>query len=181
MSQFKSNELFARVDNFETRYCILLNNSSRRVFIRLFFHGISRLGDGVFWYSLIAFLVYLNGREGITQAVQLVLTGLTGVLIYKFLKEKLVRERPFIQCDSIQQAAPALDRYSFPSGHTIHAFSFSILFSYYLPEVAALVWGFTVLIGMSRLILGLHYPSDVLAGALLGSVLGCSSLSLFAV
>ena len=51
----------------------------------------------------------------------------------------------------------------------MHAFSFAILFSYYLPELTSVVWGFAGLVAISRVILGLHYPTDVAAGALLGS------------
>ena len=180
MSQYKAHPLFERVDNLETRYCILLNSSSRRVFIRLFFRSVSRLGDGVFWYMLAALLPYVHGTAGAFHALHVLLTGLLGVGIYKFLKERLVRERPFINSEHVQQAAPALDRYSFPSGHTMHAFSFSIMFSYYLPEIATLVWGFTALVALSRVVLGLHYPTDVLAGATLGSLLAILSLVLFA-
>lgn len=181
MSQYKAHGLFERVDNLEMRYCIWLNGSSRRVFIRLFFRTISRLGDGIFWYILAAFLPYLHGAAGTVQALHVLLTGLVGVAIYKVLKQRLVRERPYINIAHVQQGAPALDRYSFPSGHTMHAFSFSILLSYYLPDIASLVWGFTALVALSRVVLGLHYPSDVFVGALLGSLLALSSLVLFAV
>ncbi|MFK7795123.1 MAG: phosphatase PAP2 family protein [Gammaproteobacteria bacterium] len=95
---------------------------------------------------------------------------------YKFLKTQLIRERPFISFENIQQAAPALDQYSFPSGQTMHAFSFAILFSYYLPELTSALWGFASLVAISRVILGLHYPSDVIAGALLGWCMAVVSL-----
>ena len=99
--------------------------------------------------------------------------------MYKYLKKTLVRERPYISFDNIQQAAPALDRYSFPSGHTMHALSFAVMFSYYLPQATALVWGFAGLVAISRVILGLHYPTDVAAGALLGCSIGLFSLVTF--
>ena len=77
------------------------------------------------------------------------LTGIFAALFYKFLKLCLMRQRPIIKSQLIQQAAPALDNYSFPSGHTMHAVSFSILFSHNSPAVTPLVWGFTALVALS--------------------------------
>ncbi|HNW79764.1 MAG TPA: phosphatase PAP2 family protein, partial [Candidatus Competibacteraceae bacterium] len=71
-----------------------------------------------------------------------------------------------------------LDEYSFPSGHTLHAVSFSIIAVYYYPVLAWLVLPFTVLVALSRLVLGLHYPSDVLAGILLGAALASLTLQI---
>ncbi len=133
MSELRTSSVFDRIDQIEMRLCMLLNNSSERTFIRLFFRVISRLGDGVFWYSLLAFLPYFNGKIGYYQATHILVTALSVLVVYKYLKKTLVRERPYISFDNIQQAAPALDRYSFPSGHTMHALSFAIMFSYYLP------------------------------------------------
>ena len=71
-----------------------------------------------------------------------------------------------------------LDRYSFPSGHPLHAVSFSILLVSYYPGLAWLVIPFVVLVALSRLVLGLHYISDVLAGGLIGALLATASLHL---
>jgi len=174
-------ELFERVDHFESQFCIIINRSSRRAYIRYFFKAVSRLGDGVFWYALALCLPYLNGNIGWLQALHVLATGVVGLSVYKFLKSRLVRERPFISCEVIHQAAPALDRYSFPSGHTLHAVLFSILFSAYLPGVTTLVWCFTSLVALSRIVLGLHYPSDVFVGALLGLAIATISINLVAI
>jgi undecaprenyl-diphosphatase len=71
---------------------------------------------------------------------------------------------------------PPLDEFSFPSGHTLQAVSFTIVALAWYPHLAPLLLGFTTLIGASRVILGLHYPSDVLAAILIGSGLGATSL-----
>ena len=74
---------------------------------------------------------------------------------------------------------PPLDKYSFPSGHTLHAVAFSTLLIASLPQLAGLLVAFTLLVALSRMILGLHYPSDVVIGALLGWLLAKLSLAIY--
>lgn len=77
----------------------------------------------------------------------------------------------------IVASGKALDRFSFPSGHTLHAVAFSCVALAYYPALAPLLLPFTGLVAMSRPVLGLHYPSDVLAGALIGLLIAGASLS----
>ncbi|WP_156498162.1 phosphatase PAP2 family protein, partial [Oleiphilus sp. HI0043] len=72
--------------------------------------------------------------------------------------------------DVYKGCAP-LDQYSFPSGHTMHAACFSTVVLWHLPEFAVLLVPFSILIALSRMVLGLHYPTDVLCGAGLGILL----------
>jgi undecaprenyl-diphosphatase len=72
-----------------------------------------------------------------------------------------------------------LDEYSFPSGHTLHAVAFTLIAVYYYPALAALLLPFTLLVAASRVVLGLHYPSDVLASIVIGSAIASLSLVLW--
>jgi undecaprenyl-diphosphatase len=95
-------------------------------------------------------------------------------------RHDLVRERPYISLAGVVPGTKALDRYSFPSGHTLHAASFTILAVSSFPQLAWLLVPFAALIAASRVVLGLHYPSDVAAGALIGAGLALLSLVLAA-
>src|SRR6187455_1718558 len=167
---------FERFDRAELRFCRVLNRSSGTPTPRAFFQAISRLGDGWIWYALI--LSQLLLPDGTFPAVHLALTGGAGLLAYKFIKRHAVRERPFITHPAISCAAAPLDRYSFPSGHTLHAVSFTIMFVHYVPEWTGPLAALAFAIALSRVILGLHYPTDVAAGAALGGTLGTASVLL---
>ncbi len=159
----------ARMQRVEQDVCVRLNGWSRHAPVRAFFGAVSRLGDGVVWYSLMALMALTQGEYGLRAAAVMAVTGLTGVTIYKLLKYRLNRERPFISLpETISMSAPPLDRYSFPSGHTLHAILFTIIGVAWFPALAAVLVPLTLLIGLSRVILGLHYPTDVLVGALIG-------------
>lgn len=173
----RATEVLRRFDAAELSLCVQLNRACTQPQVREFFRAISRLGDGVFWYALMLALPLLYGAAGRQAALQMVVTGVIGVALYKGLKRTLVRERPFLSDDRIELGTAPLDRYSFPSGHTLHAVSFTILAGAYFPELTLLLAPFAVLVAASRVILGLHYPTDVLAGALLGTLL--STLSLY--
>ena len=172
--------VLARMDVLELACCRFANRSSDSRIVRGFFRVVSRLGDGVFWYALMAALPLAHGQAGARVALQMALTALAGLALYRYLKLRLVRERPHVFHADIRAAAPALDRYSFPSGHTLHAVAFTLIAMKHFPELGWVLVPFAVLIALSRVVLGLHYPSDVLAGAAIGCALAKAGNALIA-
>ncbi len=166
-----SNGFMARIDAAEYGLCCRLNRGAHRRAPRRLFQVASRLGDGVVWYVLILALPLLYGAPAVRPAIAMALTGALGVVIYTLLKRVFVRERPYITHETISQAAAPLDRYSFPSGHTLHAVSFTWQACAHFPELGWVLLPLTALIAASRVVLGLHYPTDVLAGATIGAAL----------
>jgi len=171
-----SNSLraFQWMDQHELRFCLALNKYSSNEVIKIFFTIISRLGNGIFWYALILMLPVIYGQEAVETSIIMAITGIIGVAIYKLLKNNLVRQRPCISHPCINQGTAMLDLYSFPSGHTLHAFSFSIVAINSFPELGIILIPFTLLVAASRVVLGLHYPTDVAVGALIGTLLAAT-------
>jgi undecaprenyl-diphosphatase len=164
--------LLARFDLAEYRLCRRLNRGVEHTFIRVFFMAASRAGDGVIWYALMLALPFVYGARGLQVALLMLATCAVGLAAYKFLKRTFVRERPFIRHAGISLAGAPLDRYSFPSGHTLHAVAFSWQACAAFPELGFALVPLALAIAASRVVLGLHYPTDVLVGALLGAMLG---------
>jgi undecaprenyl-diphosphatase len=166
------------MDRAEQALCLRINSASRRPIVRAAFATVSRLGDGVLWYALIAAVAF-DAPAGPRIALQMTITGALGALLYKFLKTRLLRERPFISYATILCGTVPLDRYSFPSGHTLHAVSFTILAGANYPWLLVALLPVAIGMAASRVVLGLHYPSDVIAGAAIGAVLAATSLALW--
>ncbi|HET8800630.1 MAG TPA: phosphatase PAP2 family protein [Marinobacter sp.] len=178
-SPSKASRFFELADQREFAFCQSINRSVRFRPVLDYFRVVSRLGDGWLWYALILSLPLLSPDQGPGLALLMAITGLTCTLSYKLLKKHLIRERPFISFPSINCATPPLDRYSFPSGHTLHAMCFQIMLAMTEPTLALVILPFTLSVAASRVVLGLHYPSDVAAGAVIGGLIGGLSVTLF--
>ncbi|MGE6333812.1 phosphatase PAP2 family protein [Stenotrophomonas sp. NPDC077659] len=161
----------------EARLCRRANHYCRRRRVRGLFAVISRLGDGVFWYVLMGALVVMDGFDGLRASVHMAATGLAALLLYKGLKRWTRRPRPYAADLRIRAWVAPLDEFSFPSGHTLHAVSFTIVALAYYPWLAPLLVPFTFGVGLSRVVLGLHYPSDVLAATGIAALLASASLA----
>ncbi len=157
-----------RMHALDSALCVTVSHSNQYRLIRDWFRLISRLGDGVFWYGLMLAILATQQADGIKPVLHMLAAGLTGTLIYKWLKQKTHRPRPSQVRQDVWVVGTPLDRFSFPSGHTLHAVAFSVVAMQYYADLALLLLPFTLMVAMSRVILGLHYPSDVLAGASIG-------------
>jgi len=160
----------------ESVWCLRANGLCARGGTRVFFAAVSRLGDGPFWYALMALLVAFDGLEGLAASLHLAATGAIALLVYKLLKRWTRRPRPFASDARIRAWVAPLDEFSFPSGHTLHAVAFTLVALAHYPALAWVLVPFTASVAASRVVLGLHYPSDVIAATGIGSLLAAASL-----
>lgn len=163
----------------DSGWCLRANRWGERGRSRSYFAAVSRLGDGVFWYTLMGVLIVVDGLDGLAASAHLAATGVIALTLYKLLKRWTRRPRPFASDRRIHAWVAPLDEFSFPSGHTLHAVAFSIVGMAHYPMLAWVLVPFTASVAASRVVLGLHYPSDVLAATVIGS--GLAGVSLWVV
>lgn len=134
--------------------------------------AITQFGNGI-TPVIIAFALYQSGDQRL--AYILLLGTLTLWLFVELVKAVIRRTRPFMRLAQTRIVGWRAVGRSFPSGHTSQSFFLASLMvqHFHLPFWLALpMYGIAMLVGMTRMYVGAHYPRDVLAGAILGSVWG---------
>jgi undecaprenyl-diphosphatase len=170
-------ETWARIHLLEVGLCRrAVRAQARRGWLRLF-RAVSWLGDGPLWYALAFALPLALGSAALPTVARLAAVGVAAAVVAKGLKVATGRPRPYLAHPGIVAGSAPLDRWSFPSGHTLHAVAFTVVIVVDLPAMAALLVPFSLAVAASRVVLGLHYPTDVVAGGLAGAALAAAALS----
>ena len=147
------------------RFIRLQQSSSLTQSARLVSHS----GDG-YLYGLFGVIMLLVADS---DSLMFIKAGVVAFLIelpcFMILKAKIKRDRPFIRVSNSSSVITPADKFSMPSGHTTAAFLMASLIGYVFPVFLIAVYCWAALIGISRIVLGVHYPSDILAGAALGT------------
>jgi undecaprenyl-diphosphatase len=162
----------------EHGWCLAANRWGTMQFVRGYFRAVSRLGDGAFWYALMLLVAWFDRVRGLDAAAHMAIAGGVAALVYRRLKRWTQRPRPFMADGRIRAWIAPLDEFSFPSGHTLHAVAFTLVALAYYPALAWLLVPFTASVALSRVVLGMHYPSDVLAASAIGGGLAAAVLQL---
>jgi undecaprenyl-diphosphatase len=145
--------------------------------VRLWMICSTRLGDGWLWYSLAFVLFTFGGDKGHRALCSAAVAVSTGISVFLIAKRLSGRKRPCALEKHCWAAVLPPDQFSFPSGHSITAFAITVSVGMYYPNLMGFLLFCGLSIAASRIILGMHFFSDVLAGSLIGAVLGyCSFL-----
>ena len=128
---------------------------------------LSKTGDGQLYLLVIGILYWHKGIENLfLQAV--LLAFLIERPVYFVLKNGLKRNRPVAALINFRSIIIPSDQFSFPSGHTSAAFMMATLLGYYFPPLIMPLYCWATGVGCSRVVLGVHFPTDILVGVILG-------------
>jgi undecaprenyl-diphosphatase len=146
--------------------------------VRLWTICATRGGDGWLWYVLGALLLLFGGPVRFEAVGAGALASALGIVAFLNLKRLTGRKRPCAIEPHCWATLLPPDQFSFPSGHTITAFAVMVPVSLFYPALLAGLLFCAASIAISRVLLGMHFLSDVLAGAVLGTLLGWSAFLL---
>src|SRR5271155_3632960 len=140
----------------------------------------TRGGDGWLWYALGLTLVLYGGEQRFAAIGAGGSSAAAGGFLFRALKRTSRRKRP---CEIEPHCWASIlppDKYSFPSGHSITSFAVALSIGLFYPDLTAYLLTVAFLIASSRIILGMHFLSDVLAGSAIGVALGITAFHIFA-
>lgn len=161
-------EILVRLQKYEMHLLARVFRQTEKRMVIPLARAISRSGDG-YLHALVPLLLWYLGSPGIETLLPLLaLSLLVERTLYWLVKNSLRRPRPQEAVPGFRSLITASDQFSFPSGHSSGAFLLaSSLLLVYGPTAAPMfLWAFSV--ALSRILLGVHFPGDTLAGALLG-------------
>lgn len=162
---------FERLDARELEFVRRYVAHTQRRPVRFLAIWVNRLSNGPLYPLVAVGVLYLYGQAMVMAVVVATVSAAAAHLIYPFLKTRCARRRPF-ECDStILSLLQPLDRHSFPSGHTMTATVAFLPLSYVTYQLVPFAFAGIAMIGWARMAAGHHFPSDVLAGAALGTVI----------
>lgn len=148
------------------------NNWAAPRWVRLYVIGATRGGDGWLWYAMGLVILLFGGEERFAALGAAGVASVLSILLFLRLKRLTGRKRPcHIEPHCWAKLLPP-DQFSFPSGHTMTAFAVAVPLSLFYPGLMIGLMFCALSIAISRILLGMHFLSDVIAGGLIGAGIG---------
>ncbi len=155
-------------NNLDRKILFWFNDTLKNKFLDKFMYIFTYMGGWVITTSFLGGLFILGkGKARLIGGEGLIALSISQTIV-SIIKKVLERERPYKILESINTFGIELKDYSFPSGHTTAGFTIATVLSFNIPSLSILFYLIALTIGISRMYLGVHYPTDVVAGMILG-------------
>jgi undecaprenyl-diphosphatase len=172
----RSKHMLGYINRRDHRLMRRVNRWQPPRWVRIWMLCASRAGDGWLWWGLGAIILMAGGERRFMAAGAAALAAGIGVTTFLQLKKFFNRQRPCATEPHCWATLLPPDQFSFPSGHTISAFAVSVPLSYFYPDLTAGLLFCALSIAASRVMLGMHFLSDVLAGIAIGTAMAMASV-----
>jgi undecaprenyl-diphosphatase len=147
--------------------------------IRIFMLMMSRLGNGWLWYSLGILVLICGGHDRYRAFFAGMLSALVAILIFQRVKPLSRRRRPCEIEPHCWAVISPPDRFSFPSGHAMTSFAIAVAVGSFYPQYQPCLLAVAASIALSRIIVGMHFLTDVVVGGMMGALIGYLAFWLF--
>lgn len=164
------NRIVTWITTSDTHVFHYVNQQLRCKLFDFLLPRMTHMGGATFTISSLLLVMIIANPIGRSWATQALLSLVLSHIVVHFIKKAYCRQRPYTKLANVNLSSNPLKDYSFPSGHTTAAFAIAVAFSLHSLLLAMFLLPVAILIGISRMYLGLHYPTDCLIGALLGTI-----------
>lgn len=164
------HSFLARIQRKDAAILMIFNSSIRCKLLDYLMPAVTYLGSSIFGAIFCVFTLFNRNLTIRILGEKVTIALILSFLIARIIKISVNRNRPYLILKDLNTRKIGTDNYSFPSGHTTAAFCIASMLALTLPEFSLLTILLAVLVGISRMYLGVHYPTDVLVGMALGTV-----------